>query len=166
MTHKLMTSTKYQTRVTKKASAGFTLLEVLVALLVLSVGLLGLAALQTFSLKLNHQAYERTQATLLIDDIIDRMRANPEGVKLGAYNSVSSSTTLPSYNNCATTDCRTGTDFANYDIAMWKSAIQANGMLAAGTGAIESPDGMLFTVTVTWQEHDLTMNQTMTVRLN
>lgn len=160
-----MTPTNYQTRVIKKASAGFTLLEVLVALLVLSVGLLGLAALQTFSLKLNHQAYERTQATLLIDDIIDRMRANPEGVKLGAYNSVGPGAP-PSYNNCATTDCRTGTDFANYDIAMWKSAIQANGMLAAGTGAIESPDGMLFTVTVTWQEHDLTMNQTMTVRLN
>lgn len=149
----------------EKAETGFTLLEVLVALLVLSVGLLGLAALQTFSLKLNHQAYERTQATLLIDDIIDRMRANPEGVAAGAYNSVGPGSP-PGYVNCATSDCRTGTNLANYDVAMWKSAIgPVNGILAAGTGAISSADGANFTITVTWQEHDLNMNQTMTVRL-
>jgi type IV pilus assembly protein PilV len=58
---------------------GFTLIEVLIAVLVLGVGLLGLAALQTAGVRSNHNAYLRSQATVLAYDIIDRMRANYEG---------------------------------------------------------------------------------------
>lgn len=57
-------------------SGGFTLIEVLVALLVLSVGLLGIAGLQLTSLRSNHSAYLRSQATILAYDILERMRAN------------------------------------------------------------------------------------------
>ncbi len=60
----------------KHRSRGFTLLEVLVAMVVLSVGLLGLSGLQTSSLRNNHSAFLRSQATLVSNDIIDRMRAN------------------------------------------------------------------------------------------
>ena len=59
---------------------GFSLIEVLVALLVLAIGLLGLAALQAQGLRFNHDAYVRTQATHLAYDIIDRMRANNTNV--------------------------------------------------------------------------------------
>src|SRR5690606_3260878 len=62
---------------------GFSLIEVLVALLVLSVGLLGLAMLQIEGLKHNTDAYYRTQATVLAYDIIDRMRANSDAAKNG-----------------------------------------------------------------------------------
>jgi type IV pilus assembly protein PilV len=62
---------------------GFSLIEVLVALLVLSIGLLGLAALQAQGLRFNHDAYVRTQATHLAYDIVDRMRAN--NTNLAAY---------------------------------------------------------------------------------
>ena len=55
---------------------GFTLVETLVALIVLSVGLLGVAGLQIFGLRGNLSASSRTQATYFADDIIDRMRAN------------------------------------------------------------------------------------------
>jgi type IV pilus assembly protein PilV len=55
---------------------GFTLLEVLVAMLVLSIGLLGLAGLMASSLRNNHSAYYRSQATWLAYDVIDRMRTN------------------------------------------------------------------------------------------
>ncbi len=55
---------------------GFTLLEVLVALLVLSIGLLGLAGLMASSLRNNQSAYYRSQATWLAYDVIDRMRTN------------------------------------------------------------------------------------------
>src|SRR5690606_37316619 len=55
---------------------GFTLIEVLIALVVMSVGLLGLASLQTNTLAFNRDAYLRSQATALAYDIIDRMRAN------------------------------------------------------------------------------------------
>ena len=67
-------------------SGGFTLLEVLIALLVLSVGLLGIAGLQLTSLRSNHSAYLRSQATILGYDILDRIRANRAQAQAGGYN--------------------------------------------------------------------------------
>jgi type IV pilus assembly protein PilV len=57
-------------------SRGFTLLEVLIALLVLSFGLLGLAALQAYSVKANQSANFRSQATALANMMLDNIRAN------------------------------------------------------------------------------------------
>ena len=68
---------------------GVTLLEVLISILVLSVGLLGYAGLQTVSMKNNTSAFQRSQATMLTYDIVDRMRAvarNPDASVLGGYN--------------------------------------------------------------------------------
>jgi len=59
--------------------SGFTLIELLVSTIVLSVGLLGLAQLEIFSMRHSHDAYFRTQATYLAQDIADRIRANPRG---------------------------------------------------------------------------------------
>jgi type IV pilus assembly protein PilV len=56
---------------------GFTLTEVLIAVLVLAVGLLGLAGLQLAGMKSNHSAYLRSQATIVAYDLLDRMRADP-----------------------------------------------------------------------------------------
>lgn len=55
---------------------GVTLIEVLVALVVLSIGVIGLAALQAQALQMNQGAYMRAQATNLAYDIADRMRTN------------------------------------------------------------------------------------------
>ncbi|OYW64505.1 MAG: type IV pilus modification protein PilV [Hydrogenophilales bacterium 12-64-13] len=55
---------------------GATLLEVLISIVVLAVGLLGYAGLQTVSLKNNLSAYHRSQATMLAYDVIDRIRAD------------------------------------------------------------------------------------------
>ena len=57
-------------------SQGFTLIEMLIALVVLSIGLLGLASLQATSLRMNDSAYFRTQAVSLGYDIFERMRGN------------------------------------------------------------------------------------------
>ena len=65
---------------------GFTLVESLVAVLVLSIGLLGIAALQVSSLRTNHVAYQRTQATFMAYDLLDRMRANRVAATAGSYN--------------------------------------------------------------------------------
>lgn len=67
------------------SQTGFTLLEVLIALLVLSIGLLGLAALQTVGLRSNQMAIMRTQVSHLGYEITDRMRSNPVGVDAGNY---------------------------------------------------------------------------------
>jgi len=57
-------------------NSGVSLIEILVAVVVISVGLLGIAALQVSTLQNNHNALLRTQVTALADDILDRMRAN------------------------------------------------------------------------------------------
>jgi type IV pilus modification protein PilV len=77
---------------------GFSLFEVLIALVVLSVGLLGLASLQTNTLKFNQGAYLRTQATNLAYDMADRMRANRAAAIANAYDGVDYATTLPDCN--------------------------------------------------------------------
>ena len=64
---------------------GFSLLEVLIAVVVFSLGLLGAAMLATSSVKNGHNAYLRSQASLLADSIVERMRANPAGVWAGDY---------------------------------------------------------------------------------
>lgn len=59
-----------------RASSGFTLIEVLIAILVMGFGLLGFAMLQTMSLRFSQSANQRTQATNLAYDLLDQMRAN------------------------------------------------------------------------------------------
>lgn len=63
---------------------GFTLLEVLIALFVFSLGLLGVAGLMVVSVKTNNSAYLRTQASFLAQSMADRMRANTG--KTNSYN--------------------------------------------------------------------------------
>jgi type IV pilus assembly protein PilV len=58
-------------------NGGFTLIEVLVAMTILGVGLLGLAGMQIAGMRGSHSAYLRTQATFAAYDLADRMRSNP-----------------------------------------------------------------------------------------
>jgi len=62
-----------------RSAAGFSLIEVLVALLVLLIGLLGVVRMQLFSVQNNQGAYLRTQATYIASDMMDKMRANRSG---------------------------------------------------------------------------------------
>jgi type IV pilus assembly protein PilV len=64
---------------------GFSLLEVLIAIVVMSLGMLGLASLQMMSLKHNRTAHVRSQATTAAYDILDRMRANRTAADAGNY---------------------------------------------------------------------------------
>src|SRR4030066_201219 len=80
-----------------KQERGFSLLEVLIALLVLSVGLLGIAGLQTISLRFNYQSYERTQATVLISEMYEKIIANPEAARAGLFDGVAYATTSAGY---------------------------------------------------------------------
>lgn len=66
--------------------AGVSLLEVLVAIVVLSLGLLGLGSLQATGLRMNHSAYLRSLAAQSAQDMADRLRANRQAALAGAYN--------------------------------------------------------------------------------
>lgn len=151
---------------------GFSLLEVMIALLVLAVGLLGLAALQNMGLRLNHQSYERTQATILIDDMIDRMRANPAAVVAGTYNLGLTGTPPTAAQNCEASICTTPAAVAAYDMNRWITAIAGTitqrAALAGGQGSIAAGAGAsLFVVSVSWQEQNLpaAITQQVTVQL-
>jgi type IV pilus assembly protein PilV len=166
---------------------GFTLLEVMVALLILSIGLLGLAAMQLTGMRYNTDAYARTQATIFAYDIIDRIRANPVGRINGNYNvanTAAANATIAAYNACSAAGCNcdgaacTSANLALNDLGKWYNA-QATINQAAAIGGLPGADqnnratidvvvaGTTVTVTVTmnWRERDIPFSQTWVVQL-
>ncbi len=134
-----------------KRQRGVGLIEVLIALLVLSIGLLGLAALQTQSLKFNQGAFLRTHATTLSYDMLDRMRANREQATSTTSYISAAGTGIPSMStNCESANCSPG-DMAQYDLNKWKTAL--GDRLPGGDGAI-SVLGSVFTISTEWQGRD------------
>ena len=87
---------------------GVGLIEVLIALLILSLGLLGVAAMQAAALRNNHSAAERSMGAILSHSIIDSMRANRAAALAGAYNLAlpDSGCTLPNAGTLAQNDLR------------------------------------------------------------
>ena len=126
-------------------SSGFTLLEVLVALVVLSIGLLGLSGLQTNSLRNNHSAFLRSQATLAITDIMDRMRANSDAANADNYDINYGAT--PSATAC-TSNCSVQ-DVANMDLVEWRSYVER---LPGGEGEIDVDANGVAEVKVRWAD--------------
>lgn len=78
-----------QSSATHKRQGGLSLLEVLVSVVILSIGLLGLAGLQATALKSGHSAYLRSQATILAYDILDQMRGNSIEAAAGQFDNSS-----------------------------------------------------------------------------
>lgn len=127
-------------------NAGFTLIEVLIAMLVLAVGLLGLAGLQATGLKNNQSAYNRSQATQLAYDLADRMRANVAGK--ASYTAILPSSATAKTNCLTTTGC-TPADLAQNDLFEWNSAVSNN--LPSGIGTI-AVAANIFTISITWDD--------------
>ena len=127
---------------------GFTLIEVLVTVIVLAIGLLGLAGLQLTALKYNHSAYMRSQATILTNDITDRMRANRTVATAGGYNIALG--VVPAATSCEGVgqNC-SNADMATADLSEWKQ--QLAGLLPSGDGSIAQV-GSTFTITIQWDD--------------
>jgi len=127
---------------------GFTLLEVLIAVVVLSIGLLGLAGLQASGLAQNNTAYQRTQATLLAYDMLDRMRANYDGVRLGYYNDIEAGSA--SDPGCISSGC-TVQQLSAYDINSWSQLLTLR--LPSGYGTVTGSGlNSTFEITVMWDQ--------------
>jgi type IV pilus assembly protein PilV len=120
----------------RDAQQGVTILEILVAILIISFGLLGTAGMQAIGLKASVSANQRTAATLLAYDAADRMRANMGGVAAGAYHNYTATTVA----TCLSAGCSTS-EMAQNDMAEWNAAIAA--ALPSGIGIVcrdSSPD--------------------------
>ncbi len=147
---------------------GFSMIEVLVTLMVLSIGLLGLAAMQTSSIQNTHGAYLRTQATHLAYDILDRMRANMTGVNDGDYNNINANESVNNYTdpNCFTAGC-TSLQMTATDAAQWEIDLATQLPAGQGTVVVDPAGNNVFTITVTWGDPDTggTINFVMTSQL-
>lgn len=120
-----------------RQSAGFSLIEVLVSVLVLGSGILGMASLQLNALKYNQVAAVRSQATFLAYDITDRMRANRTKARAGSYD-ISLNASAPAGSNIVATD-----------LQQWRAALDEQ--LPDGKGAVQRDAGK-FIITVQWDE--------------
>jgi type IV pilus assembly protein PilV len=132
---------------TNAKEGGFSLIEVLIALLILAIGLLGTASLMLISMKSNQSAYQRSQASWLAYDIVERMRLN-RGLATDNSNSyvITAATPLPSDPGCKAGGC-TAANVASLDIREWRDQLGL-----AGVSGTVARNGAAYTVTISWQE--------------
>ena len=116
---------------------GFSLIEVLVSIVVLSIGLLGLAALQVSGLRVGQSSFYRAQAAQFATDMADRLRANAGEARTCTLALTDATPTSP------TTTCRR-------DLAEWRNRLRT---LPGGNGAVEVDlAANMVTVTVQWDD--------------
>ena len=97
-----------------RPQSGFTMIEVLVTFVILIVGLLGLIGLQALSQQSELESYQRGQALVLLQDMVDRVNANRIGAKNQSY-----VTSTPVGGGGALIDCSTKTAQADIDLCDW-----------------------------------------------
>lgn len=134
-------------RAARRRSRGFTLLEVLIALVILSIGLLGIAGLQSVGLRGSHSAYLTSQASLLAYDMADRIRANAAGISVKIPEGTILAPSCP--------ETLAASPLVEVDLQEWACSISE--LLPEGSGEIERsgsgiPGAVTYTITVTWQD--------------
>lgn len=142
---------------TIKRNGGFTLVEVLIALIILSVGMLGIAGLYVHSMQAGRTSMFRHHAVTLAGDVGDRIRANPRAGPAYAL--------AGSNNNCVAggVDCTPGQMAAN-DIFLWDQ--QAADTLPNGTVTVVYDNSVMpptYEITVQWTEPEGTLNYTINI---
>ncbi|MDH5631847.1 MAG: type IV pilus modification protein PilV [Gammaproteobacteria bacterium] len=138
--------------VSSAGQSGFGMLEVLISILVLAIGLLGLAALQTVGLKYNYQSFQRTQAVILTYELTDKIRAN-DGIAGNYQVQYGVSLGQPAAGTCHTSPC-TAAQLAAYDLALWKQSINEQ-LGADADGQISyDPATLLHKIQIKWKENE------------
>ena len=141
----------------KRKQFGFNLVEVLIALIIMSIGMLGIAGLYVNSLQAGRTSMFRHQAITLAGDVPDRIRANPTAG--AAYAAAGSN------KNCVspTADC-SAEDMAANDVFLWSQ--QAAESLPAGRVTVTrngTPFPPEYTITITWDEPGSTESYAVTI---
>lgn len=143
-----------------RSQGGYSLIEVLIGMLVLTVGILGMATMQITAKRLNYDALQRSIATTMTHDIIERMRVNPDGIDAYVVTNLGGGSLgeTPA-TDCAATTCNFA-QLAAYDLWQWEQALDgASELDAAGNpsgglfnprACIENDDGVV-TVVIAWR---------------
>lgn len=142
----------------KARNTGFSLVEVLIALVVMSVGMLGIAGLYVQSLQAGRTSMFRHHAVTIVGDVADRIRANPTA-------GIAYTAAVGADNNCIAggIDCNP-VQMASTDILLWKN--QAAGALPTGDVAIVFDNGVVpptYQITVSWTEPGETPTYIITI---
>ncbi len=135
--------------------AGFTLLEALITIVVVSIGLLGILGLQTVSLVNTQVSAARSIATVAADNMADRIRANPLGDADDDYDGIAPQT------DAARPDCSAGcapAEIAALDAWEWNNRLA--GQLPDGEGYVDCVETIdsecrTYSITIVWLERDL-----------
>lgn len=139
----------------RRRAAGFSLVEVLVAVTVLSIGLLGVGKMVLYSARSNGSAYMRSEATTQAYAIIDTMHANRTAAASHGYDVALGVVPAATQNCYSAGPCTTATAIASYDLSQWKAQVAA--VLPAGDGSVvtatdPTTQQVLVTVTVQWDD--------------
>lgn len=135
----------------KRKSQGFSLLEVMIGFLILSVGMLGIASLQSLSLKAGKTSVYGSVASIKVEELFESMRANPES--LATYAGAGADKSCTGTKNC------TAAELAADDVFWWEKNLTA-GLPSAATTVVTVtaavPPSKMATVTiaVSWKERD------------
>ncbi|MEN5181667.1 type IV pilus modification protein PilV [Comamonas odontotermitis] len=140
-----------------KRQRGITLLESLIALVVASLGILGIVGVQLRTLSDTQNTVRREQAIRLIEDLSERMKVNPNAMGvMGSY--ISNFANEPALSGC-TSGCTPATQAA-YDLALWKQAVKtlpmgrASIFVPPGEAAINTGRTRQLGVMVAWRENE------------
>ncbi|WP_406664376.1 type IV pilus modification protein PilV [Gallaecimonas sp. GXIMD1310] len=143
---------------TCRRSKGFSLLEVLVALVVLSFGILGAVAMQLAAKRGSFGALERTQAMSLANDYIERARGNP--IQLASYaGTIGTGHSVTAVASCTRGSTCTNTALADWDKYQWYQELLGGATQEGGNNVAVLEDAVgcvtvaanIMTVTVSWQ---------------
>lgn len=129
----------------RRRHAGLSLIEVMVAVLVLAIGLLGIAGLQAEALANNLASYHYSQALTLAQALIERMRANRQGVLEGHYLLPADQLPPPPALDCGDSPAPCSpAQQAHWDLAMVRAQLSTNDAdVDAGAGLSSSSPGVL-----------------------
>ena len=144
--------------------SGFSLIEVLITLIILAIGLMGLAGLQSRMLNAEFESYQRSQALMLVEDMVSRIRSNPAAARTSSY----SGNAVYGTGNVLGDDACDPANTTTFDLCSWSAALKGAsvalndadetqvGAMIGARGCIETVSGsatseVVIRVTVAWE---------------
>ena len=156
-------------RKSARAFRGFSMIEVLVVMLILSFGMLGIASLQANTAKFKINSWARSAASVQFSDLADRVRANPtqagssfsqtgsgtsaSGYALASDWETQQAATLSITTNCMTTEC-TAAERATYDMLVWRAGVRR--MFPQGAAIVAGNRSAGMTASIAWFDRQFT----------
>jgi type IV pilus assembly protein PilV len=147
MEEKNMPVVRGEYKLVGRRQRGFTLIEALIAFVILSVGLLGIVSLQAMAKTSQHLALQHTRAVTLADAIVERIRVNPAGIAV--YNIGTGSPVGEASSGEPSPDCRSAScspeQLAAHDLWAWEQALLGAGAKVGSenTAGLIAPRGCI-----------------------